>query len=230
MREPRRCIYCQSSFLPSPRRPQQRVCGQLDCQRRRRADSRRRKLATDPEYGQVVRDSQKKWQEEHRDYQKRYWKEHPEAAERNRQQQHVRDQRRRLQHLVKNNLVLDLKHSAAEIWLVGPQVPQVQHLEKNNLVSTQVLILPAVVHSADRAQPILKRTTTLHPLQGQSQNRPGTNQDATGVSPTRSPPRTSASAESATATTVAGVVGGLGTTDPDRGRRGCGAARSLSGH
>jgi hypothetical protein len=28
----------------------------------------------------VVRDSQKKWQEEHRDYQKRYWKEHPEAA------------------------------------------------------------------------------------------------------------------------------------------------------
>src|SRR5207302_10993642 len=84
--------------------------------------------------------------------------------------------------------------------------------------------------SADRAQPILKRTTTLHPLQGQSQNRPGTNQDATGVSPTRSPPRTSASAESATATTVAGVVGGLGTTDPDRGRRGCGAARSLPGH
>jgi hypothetical protein len=64
VREPRRCIYCQSSFLPSPRRPQQRVCGQLDCQRRRRADSRRRKLATDPEYGQVVRDSQKKWQEE----------------------------------------------------------------------------------------------------------------------------------------------------------------------
>src|SRR5438067_3860089 len=39
-----------------------------------------------------------------------------------------------------------LKHSAAEIWLVGPQVPQVQHLVKNNLVSAQVLILPAVAH------------------------------------------------------------------------------------
>lgn len=151
MSEPRRCLYpCRISFLPSPRRPQQRVCGQPDCQRRRRADSRRRKLATDPEYRQVVRDSQKKWREEHRDYQKQYWKEHPEAAKRNRQQQHVRDQRRRLRHLVKNNLVLDLNHSAARIWLVGPET---HHLEKNNLVSAQVLILPAVAHRPPEPSP-----------------------------------------------------------------------------
>lgn len=84
MSEPRRCLYCRSLFLPPPRGPEQRVCGQPDCQRRRRADSRRQKVATDPEYRQVVRDSQKKWREKRRGYQKRYWKEHPETAERNR--------------------------------------------------------------------------------------------------------------------------------------------------
>jgi hypothetical protein len=55
----RRCPYCQSSFLPSAYRPQQSVCGRPECQRRRRSDYHRKKLATDPEYFEVVRDSQK---------------------------------------------------------------------------------------------------------------------------------------------------------------------------
>lgn len=150
MCEPRRCLYCQSSFLPSPRRPQQRVCGQPGCQRRRRADSRRRKLATDPEYRQVVRDSRKKWSDEHPDYQRERRKAKPELVERNRHQQHFRDQKRRLTRLDKNNLVLDLKHSTAEIWLIGPQVPC---LDRNNLVSAQVLILPAVVQRSAESNP-----------------------------------------------------------------------------
>ena len=61
MNEARRCPYCQSSFLPSRYRPQQRVCRRPDCQRQRRANSRLQKLATDVEYRQVVRDSQKQW-------------------------------------------------------------------------------------------------------------------------------------------------------------------------
>jgi hypothetical protein len=43
----------------------------------------------------------------------------PQQAERNRQQQHFRDQKRRLMHLANNNLAFDLKHSAAEVWLLG---------------------------------------------------------------------------------------------------------------
>ena len=141
MNETRRCLYCQSSFLPSRRRPQQRVCSRPDCQRQRRANSRRKKLATDVEYRQVVRDSQKQWWDEHPDYQKGRRKAKPNVVERNRQQQHIRDQNRRLARLVRNNLVLDLKHSAVEICLVGPQV---HRLDRNNLVSAQVLILPSV--------------------------------------------------------------------------------------
>jgi hypothetical protein len=140
--ESRRCLYCQGLFLSSRYRPQQRVCGQPDCQCQRSADSRRRKLATDPEYRQVVRDSQKQWWEEHPDYQKRRRKANPGVVERNRQQQRIRDQGRRLVRLVRNNLVLDLKHSVSEAWLVGPKV---HCLDRNNLASAQVLFLPSVI-------------------------------------------------------------------------------------
>ena len=136
MTEARRCRYCQSSFLPSPRRPQQRVCGQPECQSRRRADSRR--------------DSRKKWWEEHPDYQRERRKAKPELVEKNRQQQHFRDQKRRLVRLDRNNLVLDLKPFAREIWLISPEVP---HLDRNNLVSAQVLILPSITDSPPGSSP-----------------------------------------------------------------------------
>jgi hypothetical protein len=67
--------------------------------------------------------------------------------ENNRQRQRGRDQRRRLERLVRNNLVLNLKPSVSEIWLLGPKV---RDLDRNNLASAQVLILPSVGHlSAD---------------------------------------------------------------------------------
>jgi hypothetical protein len=66
---------------------------------------------------------------------------HAEAVERNRRQQQVRDQRHRLQHLVKNNLALNLKRSPAEIWLLGPAADD---LVKNNLADSQLLILQPV--------------------------------------------------------------------------------------
>ncbi len=114
------------------------MCSRPACQAQRRTDYRRRKRQNDPEYAQVVRDSRRKWREAHPDYQKNYWQTHPEAAARNRQQQRQRDQKRRVGRLVKNTLVLDLKHSAAEVWLVGPLAGD---LVKNTLVPSKLLIL-----------------------------------------------------------------------------------------
>jgi hypothetical protein len=88
----------------------------------------------------VICDSRRKWREAHPGYQKNYWQTHPEAAVCNRQQQRQRDQKRRVGLLVKNTLVLDLKHSAAEVWLVGPLAGD---LVKNTLVSSKFLILQA---------------------------------------------------------------------------------------
>ena len=141
MSKARRCPYCQCSFLSSVYRPQQVVCGQPECQRRRRADYHRRKLASDPEYHQVVLESQKQWRDEHPDYQKQRRRQNPYVVENNRQRQRQRDQKRRLGRLVKNNVALDLKRSASEVWLLGPQL---HHLDKNNLASAQVLILPSL--------------------------------------------------------------------------------------
>jgi hypothetical protein len=63
--------------------------------------------------------------------------------ESNRQRQRGRDQRRRVQRLVRNNLALNLTRSVSEVWLLGPKVCD---LDRNNLASAQVLILPAVGH------------------------------------------------------------------------------------
>jgi hypothetical protein len=137
-----RCPYCQQIFQPSPYRVQQRVCSQAECQRRRRADYHRQKIRTDPLYAQVVQDSRKQWRSEHADYQKTYWQTHPEAAERNRQRQRRRDRQDRVTSLVKNNVALDLKHSAAEVWLVGSEVTD---LVKNNVAFSEVLVFQRVV-------------------------------------------------------------------------------------
>jgi hypothetical protein len=66
----RRCCYCKQLFQPSRFRPHQLVCSRSDCQRQRRRDYHRRRIETDPEYSQVVRDSRRKWRDAHPDYQK----------------------------------------------------------------------------------------------------------------------------------------------------------------
>jgi len=49
MRE-RRCRYCQKSFQASKFRPLQTVCSEAACQRQRRTDYHRERIAADPEY------------------------------------------------------------------------------------------------------------------------------------------------------------------------------------
>jgi hypothetical protein len=134
---PRRCVYCDRTFQPSKFRPDQRVCSEAACQKRRRADYHRKKIATDPDYAQVVRDSRRKWRDAHPLYQAEYWRTHEDAADRNREQQWQRDRKQHVTNLVKNNVALDLKRSAAEVWLLGPAAAD---LVKNNLASARVLI------------------------------------------------------------------------------------------
>ncbi len=133
----RPCRYCQQSFQPSRFRPDQAVCSQPDCQRQRRADYHRSQIKADPEYAEVVRDSQRKWREAHPDYQRTYRQSHPQSADQNRERQQGRDRKRRLHDLEKNNLAFNLKRSDLEVWLVGRVAAD---LEKNNLASSQLLI------------------------------------------------------------------------------------------
>ena len=88
-------------------------------------------------HGALIRDSQEKWRARHLDYPRQYRWTHPDFVQRNRQAQRRRDRQRRLQRLVKNNLALDLKRSAAEVWLLGPEAGP---LAKNNVAFSNVLI------------------------------------------------------------------------------------------
>ena len=137
----RRCRFCEHSFLPSRYQPGQLVCGSPDCQRRRRAEDHRQRIAADPEYRQVCRDSPQKWRARHPDYWRQYRQQHPTAVERNREQQHLRDQKRRLRDLANNNSALDLKRSAAGVWLLGSGL---QDLANNNPAPAQVWVLEAL--------------------------------------------------------------------------------------
>jgi hypothetical protein len=91
-----------------------------------------------------VRDSQRKWREANADYQRQYRQKNPAVVDQNRQEQQQRDRRRRVQNLVKNNVALDLKRCAAEVWLVGPAAGD---LDKNNLALSQFLIFQPVAET-----------------------------------------------------------------------------------
>ncbi len=135
------CPYCHKPFDPSPFHPKQAVCLSPECQRRRRGDYHRNKIATDSDYGQACADSRKKWRDNHPGYQRRYRSMHEEYCEQNRQKQQGRNQKRKLSLIVKNNLAIDVKRLPAEVWMTGPGL---DGIVKNNLAISQVLILQTV--------------------------------------------------------------------------------------
>ena len=133
---PRHCSYCRHLFTPSRYHPAQAVCNGPDCQRRRCSDYHRRKVQNDASYREQCRDSQHKWRNEHPDYMRNYRRTHVQLAANVRSAKFSRAVIGMLE-LVKNNLAIDLKRSAAEVWLVGPAA---RDLEKNNLASCQMFI------------------------------------------------------------------------------------------
>lgn len=139
--QPRICSFCCKYFFPSAFCPNQKICSAALCQKHRHANYHRAKCESDPEYRQVCLESRAKWRGEHPDYQRIYRQDHPEYVEQNRRLQHRRDRKRRMRDLVKNNLAFDLRSSAADVWLVGPEL---EDLVKNNLAISQVMLFQTV--------------------------------------------------------------------------------------
>jgi hypothetical protein len=131
------CAYCHKTFNPSPFHPKQTVCTSPDCQRRRRSDSHRKRIATDSDYRQACLESRKKWRDNHPGYQRSYRSKHEAYVEQNRQKQQQRNQKRQLALIVKNNLAIDLKRLPARVWMTGPGL---EVIVKNNLAISQVMI------------------------------------------------------------------------------------------
>ena len=107
------CRYCQRSFQPSKFQPTQTACSDPACQRRRRNDYHRRKVAADAVYRQGCLESAQQWRAEHPDYWAQLLKRNPARAERNRQRQQQRDARRRQRRLANNSPLVNA-------WLSAP--------------------------------------------------------------------------------------------------------------
>jgi hypothetical protein len=89
----------------------------------------------------VCRESPRKWRAHNPGYWKQYRQDHPAATKRNCQQQRIRDRKRRLRNLANNTSALDLKHSAAQVWLFGADAA---HLADNNSAPAQVWVIEAL--------------------------------------------------------------------------------------
>ena len=116
------CIYCNEGFTPSRYHPTQRVCSSEVCQRRRRADYHRNKLATDPGYREQCRDSQKKWRQRNPGYMKRYRAKQRVLSRQNPDKPRLLKALHQLSVSVKNRFVFDLRSLDAGIWLISDGV------------------------------------------------------------------------------------------------------------
>jgi hypothetical protein len=132
------CRYCNKPFSQSPYHPKQEVCTSEECQRRRKRDYHRKKIAEDPVYRQTCADCRKNWRDNNPDYQRQYRRKHQSCCERNRQKQKGRNRKRRLSVIVKNSLAIDATRLFTEVWMIGPGV---REIEKNNLAIPQIMIL-----------------------------------------------------------------------------------------
>jgi hypothetical protein len=137
---PHSCPYCLQPFEPSKCHPGQVVCSRAECQRQRRTDYRRRRLAADPAYAEKCRQSARQWRKQHPGYWDEYRQAHPLSTARNRDQQQARDRKQHLVNLANNTLASDLKPCPATIWLLGAEL---HGLANNTLATAQLWILEA---------------------------------------------------------------------------------------
>lgn len=89
------CPCCLRVITPRRSVPNQRYCGQPECQRARKRAWRKEKRAQDGDYRETKKASQQRWQEKHPGYWREYREKHPEYTERNRQLQRERNRYKR---------------------------------------------------------------------------------------------------------------------------------------
>lgn len=94
------CAYCGRIFVRSSRNKDQRYCGRVQCQRKRKALWQKRKMETDEGYRLNHKTSQQAWIKMNPFYWKEYRKKNPGKARRNAELQIIRNRRRRTPGLI----------------------------------------------------------------------------------------------------------------------------------
>ncbi len=84
------CRHCGEVFVPCPRVKNQEYCRNPECQRARKREWNRRKMA-DSDYRANQQKAQRAWRAQNPEYWRKYRQEHPQEAERNRLKQRERN-------------------------------------------------------------------------------------------------------------------------------------------
>ena len=136
----RRCRYCQKGFQPSKFQPRQQVCGTPDCQLQRRSDYHRQKIAPTPYTARSAGTARASGAPAIPVIGNGIATRTPPLRNTTASNK-VRDRKRRLCLLANNTSALDLKRSAAQIWLVGHGAAQ---LANNNSAPAQIWVIEAL--------------------------------------------------------------------------------------
>lgn len=130
------CLYCGAKFLPSSFHPEQTTCTGLACQRKRRAEYHRFKIAGDSAYRDQCRDSQRKWRARHPEYLRNYRRERADADA-------------HLKNLLgdRNTLAVQIIPRKTAVVIAFPRGT----VAKNTLARCQTIVLEVVAHLVHHA-------------------------------------------------------------------------------
>ena len=135
-----RCVHCRRRFVPNPRAKTQQFCANKTCQRARKAQWQRDKMATDPDYRANQRDCQQRWQQQHPQYWRAYRQQRADYRERNRLLQQHRDHKRRTRPLAKMDVLDAVTFIQPGIY---PLIPAVgERLAQMDVLSQKCHVLP----------------------------------------------------------------------------------------
>ena len=91
------CKHCKREKPANPRlKGNQEYCGDIKCQRARKAAWQRKKMAGDGDYRANKKESNKQWRKSRpaHQYQRQYRQGHPDYVKKNREQQRIRNKKR----------------------------------------------------------------------------------------------------------------------------------------
>lgn len=134
------CAHCRRRFVPHPRVKTQRFCANKACQRARKAQWQREKMATDPDDQANQRDAQQAWQHRPPGYWRQYRLRRAAYRERNRLLQTHRDHKRRATPLAKMDASASVTFVKPGVYHLIPAVGE--HLAKIDGLSQKCHVIP----------------------------------------------------------------------------------------
>lgn len=140
-----RCKHCHRQVPANPRLKNQQYCNHKICQRARKTEWERRKIAADQDYRTNRKESRKIWQEKNPGYWSVYRRTHPEYRKENRKKQKLRDVKRKARRLAKTDALRRVNTLIPGGYYL---IPIMDDLAKMDALMQKIFIIPDVYNES----------------------------------------------------------------------------------